>query len=563
MKRTTLALILLAILVASCLMLTACDIFGHSCNFGEWAVIEQPNCTEAGLKVQVCECGESRMEIIPATGHSYVTVVIDPTCTEQGFTTHTCGDCGDSYVDTYVNATGHNYLAVVTEPTCTRSGFTTHTCDDCGNSYFDTYVNATGVHIFQQSNVCEGCGEKINDIAIRISFDMSATEKDSVKAYGVPRQDGTYDVYIKGVGRMKSYDRNSAPFKNYGDKLANVYIVNSITTIGSFAFYGCTSLTNITIPDGVTSIGYYAFSDCSGLTSVTIPNSVTSIGYNAFGDCTSLTSIIIDEENTVFHIADNCLIETGTKTLILGRKNSVIPADGSVTSIGSYAFYGCSLTNITIPDGVTTIGNHAFDGCSSLTSMVIPNSVTSIGWSAFSGCTSLTSITIPDSVTSIGSYAFDECSSLTSIMVDEENTVYHSAGNCLIETATKTLILGCKNSVIPGDGSVTSIGSYAFYGCYGLTSITIPDSVINIGDYAFNGCSSLTSITIPEGVFSIGYYAFSDCTSLTTVIFEDPNGWCYTRKDGSWGKNFSLTNTSKNADYFTDTHCDCNWYKNN
>ena len=493
---------LLAILTVSCLVLTACQPSDpktgpsseHSCEFGEWTVIEQATCTEAGLKVQVCECGESRMEIIPATGHSYVTVVIDPTCTEQGFTTHTCGDCGDSYVDTYVNATGHNYLAVVTEPTCTRSGFTTHTCDDCGNSYFDTYVNATGVHIFQQSNVCEGCGEEINDIAIRMSFDMSATENDSVKGYAVPRQDGTYDVYIKGVGRMKSYDRNSAPFKNYGDKLANVYIVNSITTIGSFAFYGCTSLTNITIPEGVTSIGYYAFSDCSGLTSVTIPNSVTSIGHNAFGDCTSLTSIMIDEENTAFHIADNCLIETATKTLILGRKNSVIPADGSVTSIGAYAFYGCSLTNITIPDGVT----------------------------------------------SIGSYAFDECSSLTSIMVDEENTVFHSAGNCLIETATKTLILGCKNSVIPADGSVTSIGSHAFDGCTSLTNITIPDSVTSIGSYAFYGCSS-----------------------LTTIIFEDPNVWGFNRTSGGWGRNYSLTNASENADYFTDTHCDCNWYKNN
>ena len=67
------------------------------------------------------------------------------------------------------------------------------------------------------------------------------------------------------------------------------------------------------------------------------------------------------------------------------------------------------------------------------------------------------------------------------ITVADGNTVYHSAGNCLIETESKTLVLGCKNSVIPTDGSVTSIGEYAFYGCTSFTSVTIPSSVTSIG----------------------------------------------------------------------------------
>ena len=194
----------------------------------------------------------------------------------------------------------------------------------------------------------------------------------------------------------------------------------SVTSIGDYAFNGCSALTSITIPNSVTSIGDVAFNYCSSLTSITIPNSVTSIGESAFRYCSSLTSITIGN---------------------------------SVTSIGDDAFEYCtSLTSISIPNSVTSIGESAFEDCSSLTSIevdannqnyasidgvlynkdvttliccpegktsiTIPNSVTSIGEKAFSGCSSLTSITIPNSVTSIGDHAFYNCSSLTSITIE-------------------------------------------------------------------------------------------------------------------------------------------------
>ena len=98
-------------------------------------------------------------------------------------------------------------------------------------------------------------------------------------------------------------------------------------------------------------------------------------------------------------------------------------------------------------------------------------------------------------MTSINNGAFSRCSGLTSITVDAQNPVYHSAGNCIIETESKTLIAGYQNSAIPDDGSVISIGFGAFYGCSGLTSITIPDSVTSIGEWAFAYCSGLTNIT--------------------------------------------------------------------
>ena len=143
-----------------------------------------------------------------------------------------------------------------------------------------------------------------------------------------------------------------------------------------------------------------------------------------------------------------------------------------VTSIGYSAFNCCGgITLLTIPDSVTAIGVRAFDGCSGITSLTIPDSVTSIGDWAFSGCSGITSLTIPASVTAIDTGAFSGCSDLERISVDSHNAIYDSRGDCnaIIETATNTLIAGCKNTTIPD--SVTSIGGSAFYGCSGITSL--------------------------------------------------------------------------------------------
>lgn len=268
---------------------------------------------------------------------------------------------------------------------------------------------------------------------------------------------------------------------------------------------------------------------------------VTSIGMSAFSGCDDILSIVIPD---------------------------------SVISIEDHAFAGCrNLTSMTIPNSVTSIGRSAFRDCTGLTSVTIPDSVTSIGAQIFDRCTGLTSITIPAGVTSIGSSVFRDCTALTSINVSEENSVYHSKDNCLIETDTKTLVAGCKASVIPdyvtgiGDNAfsccrnltsitipkgVTRIAGNPFSNCSGLTSITvdpknsvyysqgncvintldnmliigcgssvIPDSVEGIGTYAFSGCDSLTNLTIPNNVMSIGEYAFVGCNDLTSITIPD------------------------------------------
>ena len=279
----------------------------------------------------------------------------------------------------------------------------------------------------------------------------------------------------------------------------HVTIPNSVTSIGSSAFWNCDSLTSITIPNSVTSIGWYAFYQCSSLSSIVIPNSVTNIEKEAFYGCSSLSSITIP--NSVKTIGDGAFERCKSLTSI------TIP--NSVRYIGKSAFAGCSsLSSITIPNSVTSIGKGAFLGCKSLSSIVIPNSVTSIGNGAFYECSKLSSITIPNSVTSIGEGAFLGCKSLSSIVIP--NSVTSIGKGAFYECSSLSSI------TIPN--SVTSIGDETFYKCSSLSSITIPNSVTSIGFQAFYECSKLSSITIPNSVTSIGSYAFSYCNSLQEII---------------------------------------------
>ena len=329
--------------------------------------------------------------------------------------------------------------------------------------------------------------------------------------------------------------------------LTEYTIPDSVTEIGNYAFFGCSSLTSVTIPDGVTTIGYAAFAYCGSLTSVTMGEGVETVGGYAFANCPNLNAVHITDLAVWCNIdfinpltdgnvdfAANPLCNAGSLYLNGELVTDLVIPDGvtelriisfvncsnltsvtipdSVTIIGVYAFSWCeSLTSVTIGDSVTEIGDYAFHYCENLTSVTIPDSVTTIGDDAFRCCSSLTSVTIPDSVTEIGERAFYLCSNLKSLTIP----------NSVAEIGSGTFC-GCYSltSVTIGN-SVTTIGGWAFGDCISLTSITIPDSVTTIGDAAFRYCISLTSITIPDSVTTIGDAAFEYCGSLTSVTIPD------------------------------------------
>lgn len=311
----------------------------------------------------------------------------------------------------------------------------------------------------------------------------------NVKAICVQNWDTNGDGELSNIeaAAVKSLDgkfQNKSTITSFDE----LQYFTELTSIEGSAFYQCSNLKSVTLPNSVNYIGSKAFYYCSNLKNINIPNTVRHISSYTFYYCSSLTTIDIPN---------------------------------SVTSIDSYAFKSCySLTSVTIPNSVTSIGDFAFD-CCGLTSIDIPNSVTNIGQYAFFFCSNSRSITIGNSVTYIGDYAFRSCSNLTSVKVENGNPTFDSRDNCnaIIRTASNTLIVGCKNTIIPN--SVTSIGVNAFENCDGLTSITIPNSVTSIGQSAFNGCRSLTSIDIPNSVTTIGRDAFLGCSSLTSIVIPN------------------------------------------
>ena len=154
--------------VATCTSKAICSTCGSE--YGDVAphdyksVVTKPTCTTEGYTTHICSvCDDTYTDsAVGALGHSYDTVVTEPTCTTDGYTTHTCSVCEDTYTDSVVEALGHSYASTVTKPTCTTDGYTTHTCSVCEDTYTDSVVEALGHDFTEATTVspktCKNCG---------------------------------------------------------------------------------------------------------------------------------------------------------------------------------------------------------------------------------------------------------------------------------------------------------------------------------------------------------------------------------------------------------------------
>ena len=352
-----------------------------------------------------------------------------PDCEHFGIVTYTCEVCGEKKAEASVPALGHDYIEHEAKAaTCTEPGWNAYrTCSRCD---YSDYQEIPPTHTDADNDgFCDFCG-------------THATHKDA-----------NGDDICDQCG--------SALDPRYCKIGENVYyrIVDGVLWI---AGEGAISDEWRNYEYGESPLWSYYYSV------IRIGRDITYIPNGEFMRNTEYTEITVEEGNPVYHSENNCLIETASCTLLIGCENSVIPAGGSVKYISGDAFYGSKIQTVDIPQGVERIADYAF-----------------------SYCNMLSSVTVSASVTEIGNNAFFNCSNLETITVAEENPVYHSQNNCLIETASGTLLLYCKNAVIPADGSVTRIGAGAFGPVAGTeVDITIPAAVESIA----------------SGAFSYGYY---------------------------------------------------------
>ena len=335
--------------------------------------------------------------------------------------------------------------------------------------------------------------------------------------------------------------------------LTSITLGNSVTSIGSNAFHYCSALTSIvvesgntkydsrencnaiietatntliagcqstTIPNSVTSIGEWAFYYCSSLTSITLPNSVTSIGSGAFCICSALTKLICEGhvENIDNYAIGNCY---ALDTIIISAQAFDAEEDDWTDmpkNIRYIQLTGGELTdnafNVILRNYKTlgtldlaaatnnTLSDEAFKGCYNLQTLVLPSQLTSIPYMAVADCKALQAITIPATVEEIDNSAFENCRSIRSITFEGAAAPENGGANFAPAAATSAL---------------WRIGNWAFYNCHQLQHLTIPESVTEIGDAAFYGCTYLEDMTLPSSMRKIGDNTFALCSKLQKI----------------------------------------------
>lgn len=263
----------------------------------------------------------------------------------------------------------------------------------------------------------------------------------------------------------------------------------------------------------VVGIEDYAFSQSRDLKGVSIPQSVGSIGKYAFAACGALESVTFEGAPTVRSI--------GGQAFLLCKSLREIEIPASVETIGKYAFEMCeSLKSVSYAEGskLALIDDYVF--ChTGLEAFSVPRSVTAINPVAFCSNPGITEFTLPSQVTSISEQnPFCYNTQVTRMSVEPGNKAYDSRKDCnaIVETATNTLVAGCKASIIPA--TVTAIGRSAFNHCTDLTDAALPATIRSIGKYAYLGCTGLKSFYFPSTMSFVADSAFWKADALDSVV---------------------------------------------
>ncbi len=297
-----------------------------------------------------------------------------------------------------------------------------------------------------------------------------------------------------------------------------------VTAINAYAFEGY-AISSVAMPEHLETIGAYAFRNCAYLKEIKIPSSVTAIGDCVFTYCSNLEKIEVDPDNEAFSSVDGVLFNKSQTTLLqypMAKRGSSYKTPSSVKTIGKYAFYNSSLTDIHISNGALFINNSGFEGCALLKTIRLPGSLVLISSQAFWNCNALEYIYI--NKTSNAWSGVNINSSLNT-------PIYNATVLCYTVTGGEATITDCETNAsgkitVPKtveENCVIAIGDSAFEGCSYITEINLPLSISLIGTSAFENCTSLSSINIPENVTYIGSNAFYGCNSLNPQIYYGGN----------------------------------------
>ena len=338
--------------------------------------------------------------------------------------------------------------------------------------------------------------------------------------YNFSSSSGT--LSFSGSGTMDNFVYDTIPWRRNNDAITSIVIPEGVTSIGNYAFYGCSKLKSVSLPSTLKSIGDEAFDGCTWLENISIPDGVTRIAKKAFYQCRNLTNVelpsslksIGEEAFTECKNLYSVSIPYGTETLEDGafarcdRLTYVLIPD-TVETIGNWAFTDCIALKVAdIPQNVKIIGERAFKSCRKLETEVELKQITDLGEQAFYDCEKITSLIISSSITEIPNLAFNSCYALQSVTLPDSVTRIGDLAFC-----------GGVFSTFQNPKGLKSVGHSAFAVCKNLTSYVIPDGMTTIGRTLFQKCSSLSQVVIPGSVTLVETSAFDGCTSLTDIQF--------------------------------------------